>query len=445
MEDNIFEKNSIFKTYMSLALPVVINMMISIVYNMADTYFIAKTNNLNLVAGVSLGAPIFMILMALGNIMGQGGSSLLSRLIGSNDSEGTRKVSSFCFYMAILVGVVISILMISFQKPFLYTLGADQDTYIYAWQYYIVLAFAAPVVVLTFIHSNLLRCEGLAFQSMMGSVSGTVLNIILDPIFISVFNWGAMGAALATVMGYIVSVSYLFYVTVKKSKYMSVSPKEIKIPLDQVSAIITVGIPAALTNIMTSVCTIMMNQFLLQYGNDKIAIMGIVMKVIMMGSMVLIGFSFGGAPLIGYFYGAKNKAKLNELVKFCYSFEIGLALIIGSILFVGSPFILSLFLKDQTLLAEAIKMFRLQIAGLPFMAFVLISTIFCQSFGKAKGSFILSISRQGVVFIAVILIMSRVFGYDGIIASQLVSDISSMIIALLVFNFIIRKSINEIK
>lgn len=444
MEENIFEKNSIFKTYITLSLPVVINMCITIVYNMADTYFITKTNNLDLVAGVSLGAPIFMILMALGNILGQGGSSLLSRLIGSSDSEGTKRVSAFCFYIAIILGLIASVLMVVFQNPFLKLLGADSATYQYAWQYYIVLAIGAPIVLLTFIHSNLLRCEGLALKSMIGSVSGTLLNIILDPIFISVFNWGAFGAALATIIGYTLSVVILLVTVLKESKYISINLREIKIPKDQVSSIITIGIPAALTNIMTSICTIMINQKLLPYGSDKIALMGIVLKVIMIGSLILVGFSFGGAPIIGYFYGSKNKEKLKELVRFCYGFEVGLAVIIALILFVGSPVILKAFLQDETLLLEATYMFRLQIIGLPFMGIVLISTIFCQSFGKAIGSFVLSLSRQGIVFIVVIEVLTLMFGYNGIIYSQFVSDVISTLLAAIIFITIIQKNINNI-
>ena len=444
MEDNIFEKNSIVKTYLTLALPAVFNMLVSIIYNMVDTYFIAKTNDLNLVAGVSLCAPIFMILMALGNILGQGGSSLLSRLIGSNLKEDTKRVSAFCFYVALFIGIIVGILMLVFKEPILNILGASSNTYNYALDYYLIFTIGAPIVVLNFIHGNLLRCEGLAFNSMAGSVSGTVINMILDPIFIFTLNMGAKGAALATLIGYLFTVIYQFLVVIKKSKYISVSFKLININNKYISDIITVGIPAALTNITSSICTILINQYLLPYGDDKIAMMGIALKVINIGSLILVGFSFGGAPIIGYFYGAKNKTKLKELVRFCYSFEGILSIILGLILFIGAPYLLSLFLSDSSLLLETTRMFRLQVIGLPFMGFILISTIFCQSFGKANGSLILSLSRQGIVFILSIIILSNLLGYDGVIWSQFVSDSLSMLIALLIFKFIINKTINEL-
>ncbi len=444
MKENFFEKDSILKIYLKLALPVVFNMVITIVYNVADTYFITKTGNLNIVAGVSLGAPIFMILMALGNLLGQGGSSLMSRLIGQNDKENTYHVSSFCFYAAMAIGFVMMVLMLVFQRPFLNLLGATSETYEYAWQYYIVLAFGAPIAALTFVHSNILRCEGLAVQSMVGSVAGTVTNIILDPVFISLFGWGAFGAALATVVGYAVTVVIMLYMVFKKSHYISVNPKKMFVSGGQLMDIVTIGVPAALTNIMTSVCTVLINQNLLPYGNDKIALMGIVMKVMMIGQLVLVGFSFGGAPIIGYFYGAKNKTKLKELVRFCYGFEVGLGMVLLCLLFALNAPLMKAFVSDMALLPEAVKMMQLQTAGLPFVGMILMTTIFCQSMGKALPSLILSLSRQGVVFIAVILLASTVAHYNGVIASQLISDVLSAGIAMLIYLLAVRKEIEHV-
>lgn len=441
MEENFFENSSILKIYLKLALPVVFNMVITIVYNIADTYFITKTGDLNIVAGVSLGAPIFMVLMALGNLLGQGGSSLMSRLIGQNDTENTYHVSSFCFYAAMAIGFVMMGLMLVFQRPFLNLLGATPETYESAWQYYMVLAFGAPLAVLTFVHSNILRCEGLALQSMIGSVAGTVINIILDPIFISVFGWGAFGAALATVIGYAATVSILLYMVLKKSRYISINPEKMFVSGRQLTDIVTIGVPAALTNIMTSVCTVLINQNLLPYGNDKIALMGIVMKVMMIGQLVLVGFSFGGAPIIGYFYGAKNKTKLKELVRFCYGFEVGLGMVLLCLLFVLKTPLMKSFVSDVVLLPEALKMMQLQIVGLPFVGMILMTTIFCQSMGKALPSLILSLSRQGVVFIAVILLASTIAHYNGVIASQFISDVLSAVIAMLIYMFVVHKEI----
>ena len=183
--DSIFDLDHLYRTYFKMALPSVFGLMVSVVYNLADTFFIAQSNDTALIAGVSLCAPVFTALMAFGNIYGQGGSSLISRLLGQDDREGTGRVSSFCFYVALTTGVVLAALMMLFRVPLLGILGATAETMPHAQAYYTVLAIGAPATVLNFIHSNLVRCEGMATQSMIGSIGGTVINIILDPILIT--------------------------------------------------------------------------------------------------------------------------------------------------------------------------------------------------------------------------------------------------------------------
>lgn len=201
--DSIFDLDHLYRTYFKMALPSVFGLMVSVVYNLADTFFIAQSNDTALIAGVSLCAPVFTALMAFGNIYGQGGSSLISRLLGQDDREGTGRVSSFCFYVALTTGVVLAALMMLFRVPLLGILGATAETMPHAQAYYTVLAIGAPATVLNFIHSNLVRCEGMATQSMIGSIGGTVINIILDPILITTVGWGARGAAIATIVGYL--------------------------------------------------------------------------------------------------------------------------------------------------------------------------------------------------------------------------------------------------
>ena len=214
MEKKLFDTDHLVKTYFTQAIPLVLSMMVTMIYNIADTYFIAQTENTLLVAGVSLCAPLFTLLMAFGNIYAQGGSTLIARLLGMKDTESVKRVSSFCFYLAIFTGAVIGAIMLIFRGPLLRVLGASQDTITYASEYYTVLAFGAPAIVVNFVHANSLRSEGKATQSMIGTIGGAVINIILDPIFISVLGMGAFGAALATVIGYVATVTYFLIVVI---------------------------------------------------------------------------------------------------------------------------------------------------------------------------------------------------------------------------------------
>ncbi len=433
MKNNIFESKSIPKAYFTLAIPVVLGMVISIVYNITDTYFIALTKNTDLVAGVSLCAPIFTLLMGLGNIFGQGGSSLISRLLGKNDQENLRRVSSFCFYIAIAFGSVAGILMLLFRVPILHLLGADAETITYAMPYFTIFTAGAPLVTLSFIHSNLLRSEGMARESMIASVSGSVINIILDPILIFTFHMGAAGAALATILGYLSTNLYALYIVLKKSQFLSVDIRKLKISLDHISQIFSIGFSAALSNITQSICLILTNQQLLRYGNDKIAAFGIAQKVNMIVMLVIIGFSFGGAPLIGYTYGANNKERLQKLIRFVIKFLCTTAFAMSMVMIVFAPLIMRIFLDDPSLIQTAALMLRTQVAGITLMAIVLFFTIFFQATGKAAPAFILALSRQGVVFVIVLFVAVMIGGYYGVILTQFISDLLSAILAVLLY------------
>ena len=218
----IFEDQHVSRAYLKLSMSLVASMVVTLIYNLADTFFVARTGNTALVAGVSLGAPVFTFLMALGNIFGQGGSSLISRLLGQGDRKNVRKTSSFCFWAAIILGFIIALFMIAFRNPLLRLLGADDETWNHAMDYFIPLAAGAPAVMLSFIHSNLLRSEGMSKESMAGTVLGAVVNIILDPIMISSMGMGASGAAIATVIGYICSDLFFIVIVRLKSSVLSV-------------------------------------------------------------------------------------------------------------------------------------------------------------------------------------------------------------------------------
>ena len=207
MENELFEKTKVSKAYMTLALPVVLGMVVSLIYNMVDTYFIAGTGNTDLVAGVALGTPIFTLMIALGDIFGLGGSSFISRLFGEKKFEDAKRISVFSFYGAIVCGVVVTVVLMLLRSPILGLLGASEATWEYASQYYTCIALGAPFIIVALTPSNQLRTEGFATASMIGSVLGAVVNIILDPVFIYGFRWGMMGAAVATVLGQILTAA----------------------------------------------------------------------------------------------------------------------------------------------------------------------------------------------------------------------------------------------
>ena len=423
-----------------MALPVVMGMVVNLVYNIVDTFFIARTQNAQLVAGVSLCAPIFTLMIALGDIFGLGGSSLISRLFGEKKDEEGKRASGFCFYAAILCGVLVTILLLLLKTPVLHLLGATDETIGYAGQYYQYLALGAPFIIVALTPSNLIRTEGLALQSMAATILGAVVNIILDPVFIFGLNMGAGGAAIATVIGNAASVVLLVYFVRTKSRKLTVSPKNIKISGAAVVSILAIGIPASVTNIMQSFGIALTNRFLAGYGTEKVAAMGIAMKVNMIVVLVMVGFAFGAQPLLGYNYGAGNKKRLREFIRFDLMVEIGFAIVCALVLALLAPQFVRLFMKDESIVQSGSLLLRCLLISSPMIAVVLVFTTLFQAEGKALSALILSISRQGVIFACCIVVLKMLLGYMGVICAQAVSDVITGVIALALYWKSMRKS-----
>lgn len=445
MQNELFESASVPKAYMKLALPVVLSMMVSLVYNMVDTYFIALTGKQELVAGVSLAAPIFTLMIAFGDIFGLGGSSLISRLFGEKREEEAKRASAFCLWAAIGFGIFVTIVLLVFRTPILKLLGTDAATFEYAGEYYTWIAVGAASIILGLVPSNILRTEGLATQAMAGSILGSIVNIILDPVFIFGLGQGAAGAAMATVIGNVIADVYYIYVMNKKAKRLSVSLKEIKIPGTMIRDILVIGIPASITNLMQSIMIMITNHYLIAYGTDKVAAMGIALKANMISAFILVGFAFGGQPLVGYNYGARNKKRLKEILRFAYLFEAGLALVFTISISVFAPAIIKIFMNQSDIITSGAMMLRFQQLGMVFMAVTLVSTCVCQSVGSAAGAFALSISRQGVLYAISLMVLNAIFGYTGIIATQVCADVLTAVIALAIIRKVLGGMKNEIQ
>lgn len=431
--DKLFEHTSIKKAYFTLALPVVVSMTVTLIYNMVDTFFVAKTQNPDLVAGVSQGAPIFTLMIALGDIFGLGGSSVISRLFGEHRDKTGRYVSGYCFYASIICGIIVTILMVAFQTPFLHLLGASPNTWKYAREYYLVMAWGAPFVIFGLTPTNILRTEGLAVQSMIASMTGTGINIILNPIFIFTCGWGAAGSALATVTSTVIGDVIMIYYTRYKSKKLTTSIKETKISRHLQWEIYAIGIPASITNLMATFATALTNRYLITYGASSVAAMGIALKISMVTNMIVVGLAFGAQPLIGYTYGAKDRKRFNATVRFDIMVIASLAIAMTILLIIFAPFLIRLFMKDPTVIREGTGMIRWLSSSAVLSGIILVFTTMFQSMGKAVPAFWLSFCRQGLIFALVIILMNSLFGYHGIIAAQPVADLLTFILSIILY------------
>lgn len=430
MEQELFARAPIPRAYFKMALPVVLSMLVSLVYNMVDTWFIAQTQNTALVAGVSLCAPMFTLMVAMGDIFGLGGSSLISRLLGQGEEKRVRHVSAFCSYGAIVWGVLVGALMLIFRQPILHLLGASSDTMDSAMAYYSYLALGAPAIIFTLVPSNILRTEGMAVASMVGSITGALVNMILDPIFIFGLNMGAGGAALATVLSNVVSAALLMVLLVAKSQRLSMRLRDCPVQGTELREILVIGVPASITNLMQSFAMTLTNRFLLPYGTENVAALGIALKVNMIVMLIMVGFAFGAQPLLGYNYGANNRERLRGILKFDVLVQLVFSVVMTVVFLIFAPQIIRIFMSDGGVMQAGSRILRCMVITMPLMGIILVCTTLFQAAGKAMPAFLLSISRQGVALLLCMVVLSAVFGLYGVILAQAAADVASVILAL---------------
>ncbi|MCI8576183.1 MAG: MATE family efflux transporter [Lachnospiraceae bacterium] len=428
----LFEEAPVSRAVMTMAIPTMISMLVVVIYNMADTFFIGQTGDPMQVAAVSLATPVFMVFMALGNLFGIGGSSAISRALGEKKPERAKNISSFCCYASLGLGVFMAVLFLVGMDVILVMIGASTNTIDFAREYLTYIAFGGPFIMFGTAFGNILRGEGAARESMTGNMIGTVTNIVLDPVMILVFGWGVAGAAIATVIGNI--AASLFYVSyfLRKKSSLSIRLRDFRMGGRIASSVAAIGIPASLNNILMSCANIVLNLMLGGYGDTPVAAMGVAMKSNMIVVLLQIGLCAGIQPLIGYNYGARNKKRLFQVFRFTGIFAVVMGSILTAVMVIAKRFVVQAFINDPEVIAYGMQMvIALQLSG-PFIGilFLCINTI--QGMGKAIPSLILTICRQGLIFIPLIIVLNKVVGLNGVIYAQSVADYCSIVIALVI-------------
>lgn len=439
---DVFEKDPIPKAVFKLALPTVLSMIVAVFYNMVDTFFVGRTGDPNQVAAVSVATPVFLFFMAAGNIFGMGGSSFLSRALGEKQYDKAKKISSFCLYAGFATGVIGAILMLTFMAQILNAVGTSENTFGFAKSYLSWIAYGGPAIVISTAFTNLIRGEGAAQSSMKGMMAGTVANIILDPIFIldsflgiPCLGLGVAGAAIATVIGNLVSILFFFIHVCKPGSVLTLSPKYFAIRNGILKGVLLIGLPASITNILMSLSNILMNTFLVTYGDVAVAGMGIAMKANMLVVFVQLGLGAGVQPLVGYNFGARNFRRMKDTMKFAVLCNTVAGLILTAAYFGFTRQIVSVFIGDEAVIEMGMKMLRALMYSSSFLGILFVLNFSFQAMGKAKESLALAISRQGFVFVPCTIIMNKLIGLEGLILSQPIADIVSIFIALTMFMF----------
>ncbi|MFL8799737.1 MATE family efflux transporter [Clostridioides difficile] len=417
------------KALLAMGLPTMIGMMITALYNLVDGYFVGGLGTSQMGA-ISVAFPLGQLVVGLGLLFGNGAASYIARLLGHGDNEKAGKVASTSIYSSIIVGALVIIVIIIFLNPVLKLLGATKSIMPYAVSYASIYIVSSIFNVFNVTMTNIVTSEGAAKTSMCAMLSGALLNMILDPIFIYNFGMGVRGAAIATAISQIVStLVYIRYIFSKKSMF-SFRINECCFSKDVMSEILKIGIPTLIFQLLTSLAITLTNMEAAKYGDFAIAGMGAVTRIMSLGSLIVFGFIKGFQPIAGYNFGSKNYDRLHSAIKTSILWTTVFCVVLGLVMIIFPKVIISQFTSGDMLLIECGSK-SLRANGLSFMLFgfyTVYSTLFL-ALGKAKEGGFLGMCRQGVCFIPIILILPVFYGLNGILYAQPIADLVATIIA----------------
>lgn len=425
------------KAIFKLTIPVIISSIISIVYNLSDTYFVGMINDPVQNAAVTLVGPAMVLFFAVTNLFGIGASSLMSRKLGEKNYDDVKKASATGLYLGLFCAIFISTVTLLFNPFVLKILGSSEITYEVTKDYlFWTVGLGAVPGIMNLLFSFIIRAEGRAIQASVGAMSGCILNIILDPFFILPFglNMGAAGAGLATFISNTFACVYFLVLLfiIRKNTLVSLNPKHFTLRPDIIKNIFVVGIPGVFQNLLNVTGMTILNNLASGYGTDLVASMGIVGKMNQIPIQVIFGFSQGIMPLIGYNYASKNIKRVKETISKEFKIILGLIiLIIVTFICCGKP-IVRMFMDNDNIVTIGARFLIGTAISLPFMSFDFVTVGISQSFGIGKVALVFSFLRKAFLEIPFIFLFSHLFGMYGLAFPAVGAEFIMSIIAFVV-------------
>lgn len=411
------------KLIATLSVPTIISMLVTSVYNMADTFFVSKLGT-SASGAVGIVFSVMAIIQAVGFTFGMGSGSWISRLLGAKEEEKATEVAATGFYSAIFLGILMSILGEWKIDELMRILGASETILPFARDYARYILLAAPIMASSFVLNNILRSEGHAKFAMIGITTGGILNIVLDPIFIFTFQMGIRGAALATALSQLISFLILLSYFVMHKTTTKLGMHRLSKNAGTYFHVVKNGMPSFSRQGLASIASILLNKQAAIYGDAAVAAMAIVSKIFMMIFSVMIGFGQGYQPVVGFNYGAGIIERVKKAIKF--TLKVGVigmgTAAVG--LFVLAPNLMGLFISDDPAVLEIGTMaLRAQAVSMPLIPIGTVANMTFQSVGKSWRATIMSAMRQGIFFIPLIFVLPGVFQLWGVVTTQAVSDV----------------------
>lgn len=435
---DIFETMPIGRALKTMAVPTIISQIIVLIYNLADTFYVGKTNNPYMVAATSLVLPVFNICLSLASLTGVGGGSLISRLLGEHNENEAKKVSSFSIYISIIVTALFSLIIGLFMTPILHLLGADETTFTYARQYaFCVIVIGGVPTVLSNVLSNLLRSIGVSKEAGLGITLGGLINIALDPLFMFVIlpkGKEVLGVGIATCISNCIACVYFICVIIKIRKKSVITfafagmPKKVS-----VISIFNVGVPSALATLLFDLDYIVIDKLMVGYGNIALASIGIVLKAERLPLNVGIGLCQGMMPIVAYNYSSKNYERMKATIKYSRNTGIITSVISIALYEIFAVYIMKMFINDTSTVALGTDFLRIRVLATPLMFMSFFTVYLFQAFGKGNKALFLGVMRWLVFNIPMLFLLNQIIGMYGIVWSQITADV--LTVALSIFTY----------
>jgi putative MATE family efflux protein len=437
------EEAPVSKAIMHMVIPMMLSFIATIIYNITDAYFIGKLNNTAMMASVTLALPFSCVLMAFGHLFGVGSGTFISRLLGEKNINRAKQVSSINFWSSIIIGVVFMAICLPFLTSILGLLGADGETFAHTKDYLLMFVLGSPFVIASISLEEAVRAEGASTASMIGMISGVVINIILNPIFIFVLHMNVMGSALATVLGNVTSVVWYMYYLQKKSSVQSISIKEFKPSKEIYGNILKVGVSAFLLDGFMVITSLLYNNYSMLYGDSVVAGFGISQRIIQMIDFISMSFAMGAVPLIAYSYSSQNNKRLMDIIKKTILYMLGIIVTMSVILLAFKSQVIGIFSIDPKVIDIGQRILLAQLCSTVFAALSGIFTGIYQAFGTAVQSTVMSILR-GLVFIPILLIGNMLFAVNGVIWAMTISEGITAVVGIVLWIGVIEKILKHL-
>ena len=440
----LFEEAPVAKAVMAMSIPTILSSLVMVIYNMADTYFVGLLNNSVQNAAVTLASPVLLAFNAVNNLFGVGSSSMMSRALGRKDYDTVKKSSAFGFYCSVFSGLLFSLCFTLFRSPLLTVLGAGEDTVSATAQYLKwTVTFGAVPSILNVVLAYMVRSEGASLHASIGTMSGCLLNIILDPIFIlpQGLGMGAAGAGFATFLSNCTACLYFFVLLFVKRKntYVSLNPAMFRPGKAIVAGICGVGIPASIQNLLNVTGMTVLNNFTSSFGPEAVAAMGISQKLNMIPMYIALGLSQGLMPLISYNYASGNVPRMKKTLLFAVRTSISFMAAMSVLYFLGSGFFIRLFMKNPVIVAYGSRFLRGLCLALPFLCMDFLAVGVFQACGMGKKALVFALLRKIILEIPALYLWNFLWPLYGLAYAQFTAEFVLAVAAVLVLVRMFRK------